>query len=201
MGQGYSRKKLSQKEIDVLTTNTAFSPSEIQDLYQCFTRLDKDNSGELDRKEFRSLWKTKFAIKGVSSSQIDNYFDAFDTDGSGTISFTEFASALGILGPGTKEEKLRYIFKVFDEDKNGVLTADELDNIIQQMYLVSFAIGRTSERDSDFIHGITKKLDVNGDGVVSLDEWVTVGSKTPSILVFLGIIQSEESIFLTTMFF
>lgn len=193
MGQGASRKKLSQKDIDLITTNTAFSPSEIQDLYQCFSKLDKDHSGELDRKEFRSLWKTKFAIKGVSSSQIDNYFDAFDTDGSGTISFTEFASALGILGPGTKEEKLRYIFKVYDDDNNGVLTANELDNVIQQMYLVSFAIGRTTERDSAFINALVKKLDINGDGEVSLDEWITVGSKTPSILVFLGVLKSEDS--------
>lgn len=193
MGQSVSRKKLSQKDLDMVTKNTAFSPSEIEDLYQCFVKLDKDHSGELDRKEFRSLWKTKFAIKGVGSAQIDNYFDAFDTDGSGTISFTEFASALGVLGPGSKEEKLRYIFKVYDEDKNGVLTANELDNIVQQMYLVSFAAGRTTEKDSKFISALVKKLDVNGDGVVSLDEWITVGSKTPSILVFLGIIQSEDS--------
>lgn len=193
MGQTSSRKKLSQSDIDLITTNTAFSPSEIQDLYKCFKKLDKDNSGELDRGEFRNLWKTKFAIKGVTSSQIDNYFDAFDTDGSGTISFTEFASALGILGPGTKEEKLKYIFNVYDNDKNGVLTSNELDEIVKQMYSVSFAVGRSAEKDSSFIRALVKKLDVDGDGVITLDEWVAVGSKTPSILVFLGIMEFEDS--------
>jgi len=60
------------------------------------------------------------------------------------------------------------------------------------MYLVAFALGRTSDKDSNFIRGILRKLDANGDGVISLEEWITIGSRTPSLLLFLGVISEGQ---------
>jgi len=187
-----NKQSLPKEDIDRLTGCTAFSPENLQDLYKCFQALDADGSGELDRAEFKKLWSTRFALKNVSASQIDRYFDAFDSDGSGTISFTEFATALSILGPGTKKAKLEYLFDVYDEDKNGVLTRDEVDKILHQMYCVSFMLNRATDKDSKFIEAIVAKLDVNKDGEISRDEWISVGCKTPSLLIFLGVLTEDQ---------
>ena len=191
-----NRPSLPKEEVDALAGRTDFSVENLQDLYKCFQALDADHSGELDRKEFRKLWMTKFTQKNmhVPSTQIDRYFDAFDTDGSGTISFAEFATALSILGPGTKKAKLEYLFDIYDEDKNGVLTSSEIDKILHQMYTVSYMLNRATEKDSKFIRAIVAKLDVNKDGEISRDEWITVGCKTPSLLVFLGILTEDQGL-------
>jgi len=121
---GNTQGGVKKEELRALAGSTAFSIEALQDLHRCFKALDKDGSGELDREEFKKLWQTRFAIRNTSPAQVDRYFDAFDTDGSGTISFKEFATALSVLGPGSKEQKLRYLFSVYDEDHSGTLTAD-----------------------------------------------------------------------------
>ena len=190
-----NKHSLPKEDVERLSGCTQFSPDSLQDLYKCFQALDKDHSGELDRREFRKLWSTRFALKNVSATQIDRYFDAFDTDGNGTVSFTEFATALSILGPGTKRAKLEYLFDIYDEDKNGVLTSDEIDKILHQMFCVSFMMNRATEKDSKFIQAIVRKLDVNLDGEISREEWINVGSKTPSLLIFLGVLSEEQGLF------
>lgn len=120
------------------------------------------------------------------------YFHAFDTDGNGKISFREFATALSILGPSSKEKKLRFLFSLYDEDQSTTLTVDEIDKLVQQMFHVAFAIGRISAKDAKFIHAIIRKLDTNGDHIISLEEWLREAPRIPSLLVFLGVIAEAE---------
>ena len=184
---GNQKSKLSKAEVKALSKSTEFSPEALNDLYAEFKKLDTDGSGELDRTEFRQLWKSKFKIRNASVSQIDAYFDAFDTDGSGTVDFKEFATALSVLGPGTKEAKLEYLFNVYDTDKSGDLSTDELETMLQQMMAVAVVLDRCGEKDKTFIKGMIASLDVDKDGSVTRQEWIERGSRMPSLLLFLGI--------------
>jgi hypothetical protein len=52
---------------------------------------------------------------------------------------------------------------------------------------VGSAMGRTGEKNETFIEAVVKKLDKDGNGTITKQEWITEGAKTPSLLLFLGI--------------
>jgi serine/threonine-protein phosphatase 2B regulatory subunit len=65
-------------------------------------KLDKDNSGTIDRDEFLSL--PAIATNPLGSRLIA----VFDEDGGGDVDFKEFISGLSAFSSkGNKEEKLR----------------------------------------------------------------------------------------------
>eukprot|EP00727_Mastigamoeba_balamuthi_P002154 m51a1_g11936 putative calcium-binding protein (193) ;mRNA; f:715257-716114 len=191
MGQEQSRK-LKKSEIEEISRETKFTPEELEDLHRCFVTLDTDKSGELDRQEFRHLFELRPILKNVKAEQMNALFDAFDTDHSGTVSFKEMAVALSILGKGTKEQKLSYLFDLYDLDKSNSLTRDEVTAILHHMFNVAAALGRTGEKAENFIRGILSKLDPRDSGVVSRQTWISVGSRTPSLLLFLGVIDESD---------
>ena len=58
-------------------------------------------------------------------------FRMYDTDGSGSIDFTEFMLVYHIMNDGTPEEVISKIFRVFDLNGDGVITAVEMNKIIK----------------------------------------------------------------------
>jgi hypothetical protein len=57
------------------------------------------------------------------------------------------------------------------------------------MKAVAAGMGRDEKNTSSFIDGLMKKLDSNKDGVITRDEWIKEGLKTPSLLILLGVDQ------------
>jgi diacylglycerol kinase (ATP) len=102
------------------------------------------------------------------------------------VSFKELATALSVISKGKPEEKLAYLFDVYDINGDATLDKDELNKIVEQMKTVAKELGRDEASINDFIAGLMKKIDKNGDGQVSKDEWVQGGLRSPSLLVLLG---------------
>ena len=48
-------------------------------------------------------------------------FGQMDSDKSGSVSFTELATSLSVVGKGTTDEKLAFTFDLYDADKSGFL--------------------------------------------------------------------------------
>lgn len=53
-----------------------------------------------------------------------------DTDGNGTINYTEFLAATMEQSTFLKEQYLRTAFKMFDTDNSGKIDADELKQML-----------------------------------------------------------------------
>ena len=56
--------------------------------------------------------------------------------------------------------------------------------MLNQMKRVATTLGRQAD---DFIEGLLDKLDADKDGKITRSEWMTIGAKTPSLLVLLGV--------------
>jgi len=57
---------------------------------EIFQKIDKDKDGVIDRREFRTYALLKFGLVSYEDlDEIDNLFDAIDTDGDGTLSHDE----------------------------------------------------------------------------------------------------------------
>jgi len=181
MGEGHG--KLTAEEASAMAGQTHYSKDEITALFREFQRADREGKGFLDRKQFKALFKNK--MKNVDDAKLDRLFFTFDQDKSNTIDFRELAIALSIVGKGSPEEKLGFLFDLYDEDKSGSLTSDEIKKIVMNMKAIATTIGQGDS--TPFVEAVAKKLDVNKDGEVSRDEWISVGLRTPSLVTLLGL--------------
>uniref|UniRef100_A0A8C3J860 EF-hand domain-containing protein n=1 Tax=Calidris pygmaea TaxID=425635 RepID=A0A8C3J860_9CHAR len=88
----------------------------------------------------------------------------------GYIDFMEYVAALSLVLRGKMEQKLRWYFKLYDVDGNGCIDRHELLNIIKAIRAINGGDHETSAEE--FTNRVFDKIDVNGDGELSLDEFV-----------------------------
>ena len=91
-------------------------------------------------------------------------FDSVDTDKSGFIDYSEFVVAAMNESELTTNEKLQAAFKMFDKDGSGIISPDEIKEVL--------SFGGTNQLSKQAIETIVKQVDDNGDGEISFEEFV-----------------------------
>lgn len=89
---------------------------------------------------------------------------AADTDNSGTINYTEFIAATLEQSLFLKEQNLRNAFKMFDINKDGKISAEEIKQILGGQ--------KTIQVDENQWEDILREVDVDGDGCVDYEEFI-----------------------------
>ncbi|CAJ0751642.1 21494_t:CDS:2, partial [Entrophospora sp. SA101] len=142
---------------------------EIQRLYKRFMKLDKDKSGSIDREEFLSI--PQIANNPLASRMIA----IFDEDGGGDVDFKEFIAGLSAFSSkGNKDEKLRFAFKVYDMDRDGLISNGELFIVLKMM------VGNNL-KDNQLQQIVDKTImeaDKDMDGKISFEEFYSVVEST-----------------------
>ncbi|XP_048119087.1 guanylyl cyclase-activating protein 2-like [Alosa alosa] len=157
----------------------------LQDMYKKF--LTECPSGVLFLHEFKRFFGVD--ATGEASEYAENMFRAFDKNGDNTIDFLEFVAALNLVFRGDLQHKLRWSFKVYDKDGNGFIDKTELRAIIDSIYRIK----RVSKKDpetpqlsaDEVCERIFKVIDVDGDGQITLEEFLEGAQKDPWILNIL----------------
>eukprot|EP00330_Aristerostoma_sp_ATCC50986_P000951 CAMPEP_0114579374 /NCGR_PEP_ID=MMETSP0125-20121206/3759_1 /TAXON_ID=485358 ORGANISM="Aristerostoma sp., Strain ATCC 50986" /NCGR_SAMPLE_ID=MMETSP0125 /ASSEMBLY_ACC=CAM_ASM_000245 /LENGTH=105 /DNA_ID=CAMNT_0001770071 /DNA_START=1045 /DNA_END=1362 /DNA_ORIENTATION=- len=95
---------------------------------------------------------------------------SIDADKSGVIDYTEFLAATMEKNLYMQEEKLYLAFKMFDKDGNGKISPDELKQVLgnNQVY---------AQKDNSFWNELIKEADIDGDGEIDYNEFITLMSK------------------------
>ncbi|GAB4834775.1 Probable calcium-binding protein cml18 [Ancistrocladus abbreviatus] len=122
------------------------------------------HDGSLTQLELDSLLRA-LGLK-PSADQLDKLIQKADINNNGLIEFSEFVALvapelLPAKSPYT-EEQLRQLFKIFDRDGNGYITAAELAH---SMARLGHAL--TAEE----LTGMIKEADTDGDGRISFQEF------------------------------
>lgn len=166
--------------------------SQIEQVRDAFNIFDKDKDGTITREELKSV----MLALGLnpSETEIMDMIDSADTDKNGVIDINEFISLMPSLtgdksfaapssGPAsaaeknsstssgskdlTEEEELRKAFKEFDTNGDGVISPEELNQVMQ-------SIGE--KLTADEIQVIIQEVDNNGDGRIDYNEFCKIYS-------------------------
>ncbi|XP_020835412.1 guanylyl cyclase-activating protein 1 [Phascolarctos cinereus] len=137
-------------------------------------------SGQLTLYEFRQF----FGLKNLSpsaSQYVEQMFETFDFNKDGYIDFMEYVAALSLVLKGKVEQKLRWYFKLYDVDGNGCIDRGELLNIIRAIRAINPCSDSTMSAE-EFTDTVFAKIDINGDGELSLEEFMEGVQKDEMLL-------------------
>ncbi|CDP00536.1 unnamed protein product [Coffea canephora] len=153
---------------------------QLKQLRDIFIRFDMDRDGSLTQLELAALLRS-LGLK-PTGNQIHDLLANMDANGNGTIEFEELVEAIlpdmneQIL---INQEQLLEVFRSFDRDGNGFITAAEFAG---QMAKMGHPL--TYKELTEMM----RNADTNGDGVISFNEFANILGKSASD--FLGLTVS-----------
>ncbi|KAK4646627.1 Calcineurin subunit B [Podospora pseudocomata] len=169
--------------LDNIVQGSNFDRDEVDRLRKRFMKLDKDNSGTIEREEFLSLPQ-------ISSNPLATRMIAiFDEDGGGDVDFQEFVSGLSAFSSkGNKEQKLRFAFKVYDIDRDGYISNGELFIVLKMM------VGNNlkDQQLQQIVDKTIMEADLDKDGKISFEEFTKMVENTDvSMSMTLGMFSLD----------
>jgi Ca2+-binding EF-hand superfamily protein len=179
---GKTQSKLSPEQLADLTKNTYFDKRELQAWYKGF--LKDCPSGQLDKEEFKKIYK-QFFPSGDPAPFAEYVFDVFDENKNGTIDFREFICALSVTSRGKLEEKLKWAFQLYDIDKDGFITYDEMLQIVRSIYKMtgqSHKLPPDEDTPEKRVEKIFRNMDRDKDARLTYDEFVEGSRQDPTIV-------------------
>jgi Ca2+-binding EF-hand superfamily protein len=106
--------------------------SEVEDLREAFELFDTDGNGTIDTNELKAAMQNL----GFDAKNHTVYQMISDIDGNGTgdINFDEFLDLMTVkLGDNDSEEEVRKVFNLFDDDKTGYITIQNLKRVAKDL--------------------------------------------------------------------
>ncbi|KAI4340178.1 hypothetical protein MLD38_025041 [Melastoma candidum] len=145
---------------------------QLNELREIFARFDMDSDGSLTILELAALLRS-IGLK-PSGDQVHVLLANMDSNGNGLVEFDELVK---VMMPDMKEEvlvnqrQLLEVFRSFDRDGNGYITAVELAGTMAKL-------GQPLTYNE--LKEMINEADADGDGVISFNEFATVMAKSAS---------------------
>lgn len=168
MGANVSNQldSLSAEEADQLKMLTNFSPQEIQSCYVDF--IKESDNGLMDKAKFETFW-SKYLSFGIYTQFSYHLFRSFDFNNDGFINFREFICGLSMSMRGSADEKLTWAFNMYDVNKDGTITLEEMFETMRAVYAIN---GVTEPEQLKNGKEAFEGLDEDGDGRLTVAEFI-----------------------------
>ena len=161
-----AEQKLQQATLAFLVHN--FAPKEeLNELKKIFFALDKNGDGKLSKEEFvKGLTNTNLNFNLDLNLNEEESFEGLikniDSDNNGYITFEEFLMASINKEKILTEKNLKMAFNVFDRDKSGGISHEEL----------KYILGEYNPNAKEYLwKKMIEQIDLNKDGQISYEEF------------------------------
>lgn len=162
-----SKQKLQQASIAFLVHQMS-SNEMVKNLRSIFKQLDVSGDGRLSHQELKDGYKQYFA-DSLSEQEFDELINRLDGDNNGYVEYEEFLRATVDTASILSEKNLRLAFDFFDKDGSGMLSADEIKDVL--------GVVKDDNEKGDLIAKVIAEVDTNGDGEVSFEEFKNLMKK------------------------
>ncbi|NXL56096.1 KCIP2 protein, partial [Chordeiles acutipennis] len=197
--------------LEQLQEQTKFTRKELQVLYRGFK--NECPSGIVNEENFKQIYSQFFPQGGECLSPSPAYvscragshtapphtvcfpldsstyatflFNAFDTDHDGSVSFEDFVSGLSVILRGTIDDRLNWAFNLYDLNKDGCITKEEMLDIMKSIYDMMGKYTYPAMREEaprEHVENFFQKMDRNKDGVVTIEEFLESCQKDENIM-------------------
>ncbi|EFA80957.1 protein phosphatase 2B [Heterostelium album PN500] len=179
---GAQHSAINKEHLDHMKEISNFTEPELKRLYRRFQMLDKDGSGTLTTDEFLSI--PDLALNPL----LERVLTIFDLNKDNEIEFSEFVQTLSTLSDkGSKQDKLKFLFQVYDMDNDGFIGNGELFQVLKMM------VG-TNLNDIQLQQIVDKTIiegDLDKDGKISFEEFLLMIGNNEGIEEKLSVNWSE----------
>ncbi|XP_062899441.1 Kv channel-interacting protein 4 isoform X1 [Mobula hypostoma] len=176
--------------LEQLEAQTKFTKKELQILYRGFK--NECPSGIVNEETFKEIY-AQFFPQGDATTYAHFLFNAFDTDHNGSVSFEDFVLGLSVLLRGSIQDKLKWAFNLYDINKDGYVTKEEMLDIMKSIYDMmgkyTYPVLR-EETPRQHVEFFFQKMDKNKDGVVTIDEFIDTCQKDENIMKSMQLFEN-----------
>ncbi|XP_041795739.1 guanylyl cyclase inhibitory protein [Chelmon rostratus] len=149
--------------------------SYISELYEWFRKfINECPSGLITLHEFQRHF-CNGTVGSESAEYAEQIFRTLDNNRDGVVDFREYVMAISMLIEGSAVEKLRWSFKLYDKDRDGAITKQEMLEIMQAVYKMSVAAASIKPHPltpEECTNRIFVRLDKDNNAVISLEEFI-----------------------------
>lgn len=170
---GYSKAQLAESGLD-----RQFTLPRLKEIFdEENAKREAFDAPELayNLTQFRLLMQTHFDISRDLMPVINRVFAILDRDHDGVLTAAEVFTGLAQVVNGSTEDRAAFYFAIYDRDGGGELDKDE---ILSMVLMCQEGVNESASKTNELL----RKLDSDGDGSVTLDEFTAAVSKDPSLL-------------------
>ncbi|RWR87554.1 EF-hand domain-containing protein [Cinnamomum micranthum f. kanehirae] len=131
-------------------------------LKHVFKLIDANSDGKISSLELKEVLMCLGEDKSKAAKEAEVMVKEVDCNGDGFIDMEEFMGVVGGKSEGSREE-LMDAFLIFDRDRNGFISAEELRTV-----LVSLGYGKCTLKECFLM---IRGVDMNGDGLIDFEEF------------------------------
>lgn len=141
-----------------------------------------DDDGVIDYEEF---CKTIDLPKSLFTKQLFRLFDNNDNE---SINFRKFIVTLSTLVYGTTNERLKVGFRLYDVDRNGLISKQELRSLLTHCVLGPHSTSQLSSETLDsIVHQSFVIADLDLNDQLDFEEFCVLAEKHPSMISTLKV--------------
>lgn len=157
-----AEQRLQQAIVAYLIHNFA-SNENCRQLKKVFKKIDSSGDGRLSYDELKAGVNQYFIGFSLNDAEFAEYVKCLDKDNSGYIEYEEFLTEFLHREYLLNEKNLNNAFNSFDTDKSGKLSINEIKSVMWML--------QENQESHIFLKNLIKKIDLNGDGEISIAEF------------------------------
>ncbi|GAB5363029.1 hypothetical protein AAMO2058_000848900 [Amorphochlora amoebiformis] len=138
------------------------SAEQVSEFKEAFSLFDKNGDGAITPDELGKVMKQ--LGEACKSEDLEAMIKEADRSNNGDLDFSDFLRMMGTK-TGTENDEMKIAFSIFDKDKDGFISGDELKALMTSL---GEKIGENE------IKSIIAEHDKDGDGKISLKDFETM---------------------------